>query len=127
MKQMQMLRYWTHRCFLSSVKWRNVPPNADNGDVLWHLLLATLNGIPHAASYSVLAGLCGRGDLEQIQSALKTDASAFQTRFFQGEFLSACLQFLSEKLYFLMSQKEIPILKYIPSQTVYSNVSRAFS
>lgn len=53
MRQMQMLRYWIRRCFLSPVKCRNVPPNADNGDVLWHLLLATLNGIPHAASCSV--------------------------------------------------------------------------
>lgn len=24
----------THRCFLPPVKQRNVPPNADNGDVL---------------------------------------------------------------------------------------------
>lgn len=57
---------------------------------------------------AVLTGPCGRGDLEQIQSAFKTDASAFQTISSKVNVCQRGFRFLSEKIsYFLMSQTKL--------------------
>lgn len=71
-----------------------------------------------------LAGPCGRGDLEQIQSAFKTDASAFQTVFSKVNFCQPGFSFWVKSCHIFLCDKNY--WEYFPLQTVYSNVSRAF-